>query len=233
MTYSVKWVPTTSKFENRFHVYLDTNFFEHQIHWFSIFNSFMMVIFLCGLVALILMRTLKNDYQKYSNEADDLDLDRVVDESGWKQVHGDVFRAPPYLMLFCAVVGAGAHLALLLVCVLGLAVASSLYITRGATLTTALICYALTSFAGGYTSASLFKRHGGERWKSLMAVVALLFPTVVFSLVLSLNTVAVLYASSAAIPIGTMLAVFALWLFVSLPLTVGGTLLGINIFCHS
>ena len=35
--------------------YLDQDFFEHQIHWFSIFNSFMMVIFLVGLVLLILM----------------------------------------------------------------------------------------------------------------------------------------------------------------------------------
>ena len=33
--------------------------FNLQIHWFSLFNSFMMVVFLCGLVALILMRTLK------------------------------------------------------------------------------------------------------------------------------------------------------------------------------
>ena len=31
---------------------------------FSIFNSFMMVLFLCGIVALILMRTLRNDYAK-------------------------------------------------------------------------------------------------------------------------------------------------------------------------
>ena len=52
-------------------MYLDNEFFEHQIHWFSIFNSFMMVIFLCGLVALILVRTLKKDYQKYSQDADE------------------------------------------------------------------------------------------------------------------------------------------------------------------
>ncbi len=45
--------------------YLDYNFFEHQIHWFSIFNSFMMVIFLCGLVSLILLRTLRNDYARF------------------------------------------------------------------------------------------------------------------------------------------------------------------------
>lgn len=35
-----------------------------QIHWFSIFNSFMMVLFLTGLVAMILLRTLKRDYAR-------------------------------------------------------------------------------------------------------------------------------------------------------------------------
>lgn len=44
-----------------------------QIHWFSIFNSFMMVIFLTGLVSMILMRTLRNDYAKYARDDDDLE----------------------------------------------------------------------------------------------------------------------------------------------------------------
>lgn len=43
LTFSVNWVPTTKTFEKRFDRYLDFDFFEHQIHWFSIFNSFMMV----------------------------------------------------------------------------------------------------------------------------------------------------------------------------------------------
>lgn len=47
--------------------------FHVQIHWFSIFNSFMMVIFLTGLVSMILMRTLRNDYAKYAREDDDLE----------------------------------------------------------------------------------------------------------------------------------------------------------------
>lgn len=58
------WVPVDTPFSKRFDSYLDPTFFEHQIHWFSIFNSFMMVIFLCGLVSLILVRTLKNDFAK-------------------------------------------------------------------------------------------------------------------------------------------------------------------------
>lgn len=49
------------------------SFFHMQIHWFSIFNSFMMVIFLTGLVSMILMRTLRNDYAKYAREDDDLE----------------------------------------------------------------------------------------------------------------------------------------------------------------
>lgn len=47
--------------------------FTLQIHWFSVFNSFMMVIFLTGLVSMILMRTLRNDYAKYAREDDDLE----------------------------------------------------------------------------------------------------------------------------------------------------------------
>ena len=45
-----------------------------QIHWFSIFNSFMMVIFLIGLVSMILMRTLRKDYARYrrDEEIDDM-----------------------------------------------------------------------------------------------------------------------------------------------------------------
>jgi transmembrane 9 superfamily member 3 len=64
-SYSVRWVPTTETFETRFDRYLDDDFFEHQIHWFAIFNSFMMVVFLSGVVMLILVRTLKSDYAKY------------------------------------------------------------------------------------------------------------------------------------------------------------------------
>ncbi|KAF0303340.1 Transmembrane 9 superfamily member 3 [Amphibalanus amphitrite] len=68
LTYEVVWKKSPVKFEDRFDKYLDPSFFQHRIHWFSIFNSFMMVIFLVGLVSMILMRTLKKDYQRYSKD---------------------------------------------------------------------------------------------------------------------------------------------------------------------
>ncbi|GBP69328.1 Transmembrane 9 superfamily member 3 [Eumeta japonica] len=106
-TYEVNWKKSNIKFEDRFDKYLDPNFFQHRIHWFSIFNSFMMVIFLVGLVSMILMRTLRKDYARYSKDDDLDDLEKDLgDEYGWKQVHGDVFRPVPHLALFSALIGA-------------------------------------------------------------------------------------------------------------------------------
>lgn len=61
---------------------------QFQIHWFSIFNSFMMVVFLIGLVAMILVRTLHKDYARYSKDEEMDDMERDLgDEYGWKQVN--------------------------------------------------------------------------------------------------------------------------------------------------
>ncbi|OIW00564.1 hypothetical protein TanjilG_24294 [Lupinus angustifolius] len=230
LTYSVKWIPTNVTFRHRFDVYLDYPFFEHQIHWFSIFNSFMMVIFLTGLVSMILMRTLRNDYAKYAREDDDLEsLERdVSEESGWKLVHGDVFRPPRYLVVLSAVVGTGAQLALLVLLVILLAIIGMLYIGRGAIVTTFIVCYALTSFISGYVSGGMYSRNGGKSWIKSMILTASLFPFLCFGIGFFLNTIAIFYGSLAAIPFGTMVVVFVIWAFISFPLALLGTVVGRN-----
>jgi transmembrane 9 superfamily protein 3 len=116
-TYSVHWISTTKSFDTRFNRYLEYDFFEHKIHWFSVFNSFMMVIFLCGLVSLILLRTLRNDFARYAKDEDvDIEGIQVIGEDfGWKQIHGDVFRPPVFLILFSAILGSGWQLLVLVV----------------------------------------------------------------------------------------------------------------------
>lgn len=74
-TYEIIWKPSTVPFDKRFEKYLDPSFFQHRIHWFSIFNSFMMVIFLVGLVWMILLRTLNKDYARYQKETIDIEMD--------------------------------------------------------------------------------------------------------------------------------------------------------------
>jgi len=228
-TYSVDWVTSTTPFHRRFDRYLDYDFFEHQIHWFSIFNSFMMVIFLTGIVSLILMRTLRKDYAKYARETGDLDdLDQELDESGWKQVHGDVFRAPPNLTLFCALIGTGSQLATMVFLMILFATATTLYMGRGAIIVSFIVCYALTSLVAGYSSGALYSRSGGATWIHTMLLTAGLFPGLCFALTLVLNTVAVFYKSLAAVPFTSVLMVLLIWVFLSVPLCIIGTILGRN-----
>ena len=59
---------------------------------FSIINSLMIVLFLSGMVAMIMMRTLHRDFNRYNaTEA----AEDVEEETGWKLVHGDVYAASP------------------------------------------------------------------------------------------------------------------------------------------
>lgn len=229
-TYSVKWEQTIIPFPKRFERYLDYNFFEHQIHWFSIFNSFMMVIFLTGLVSMILMRTLRNDYAKYAREDDDLEtLERdVSEESGWKLVHGDVFRSPRHLVLLSALVGTGAQLALLILSVIIIAIVGMLYVGRGTIVTAFILCYALTSFVAGYVSGGFYSRNDGKHWIKAMLLTASFFPFTCFGIGFILNTIAIGYHSLAAIPFGTMVVMFVIWAFISFPLATLGTIVGRN-----
>jgi len=40
-------------------------------------------------------------------EEEDVEDKGLGEESGWKLVHGDVFRKPEHLTLFCALIGTG------------------------------------------------------------------------------------------------------------------------------
>lgn len=230
-SFTVNWVPTDIPFARRFERYLDYNFFEHQIHWFSIFNSFMMVIFLMGLVSMILLRTLRRDYARYSKvDSDDLEsLERDLnEETGWKLVHGDVFRPPPHLEILAALIGTGVQLVLLVLTVILITIGGTLFVERGTIVTVFIVCYALTSFVGGYISGGFYSRNDGRAWIRTMLLTANLFPLSVTSIAFVLNTIAIFYQSLAAVPFGSIVVVVLIWMFISLPLCLLGTVVGRN-----
>jgi len=229
-SYEVIWKKQDTKFEDRFDKYLDPNFFQHRIHWFSIFNSFMMVIFLVGLVTMILMRTLRKDYARYSKEDEMDDMERDLgDEYGWKQVHGDVFRPAASPMLFSALIGTGSQLTVVVLFVVLFAILGELYTERGSLLSTAIFVYAATAPVNGYFGGSLYARMGGKVWIRQMLLSAFFLPFVVCGTAFFINFIAIYYHASRAIPFGTMVAVTCICLFVILPLTLVGTVLGRNL----
>jgi hypothetical protein len=120
-SFSVEWIKTEVPYAKRMTLFRDS-FFEAdlEIHWLSILNSFVLVLLLTGFVILILRRILHSDYDRYSRSTQNSDDD--IDDSGWKLVHGDVFRLPPQVTLLSAFCGSGAHLAIMSVVCLGMAI---------------------------------------------------------------------------------------------------------------
>jgi transmembrane 9 superfamily protein 2/4 len=116
-TYGVYWRLSPTPFATRWDKYLHV--YDAKIHWFSLVNSAVIVVFLIGMVSTILVRTLKKDIARY-NRLDQLGLDDfgangsmedgMQEDSGWKLVHGDVFRPPKNPLFLAVVVGNGAQL---------------------------------------------------------------------------------------------------------------------------
>ncbi|XP_026966704.1 transmembrane 9 superfamily member 1 isoform X3 [Sagmatias obliquidens] len=114
-TYSVHWSETSVERRSDRRRGDDGGFFPRtlEIHWLSIINSMVLVFLLVGFVAVILMRVLRNDLARYNldeettsgGSGDDFDQG----DNGWKIIHTDVFRFPPYRGLLCAVLGVGAQ----------------------------------------------------------------------------------------------------------------------------
>jgi transmembrane 9 superfamily protein 2/4 len=97
-TYDVFWEKSDIEWSNRWDAYLVANSPNDKVHWFSITNSIMIVLFLTVMIAMILVRALRKDIAQYNDPSS---LEEAKEESGWKLVHGDVFRPPQYApMLF-------------------------------------------------------------------------------------------------------------------------------------
>jgi len=231
-SYSVHWIATDVPYKERMNRYAQYSFLPQsfEIHWLSIINSFVLVLLLTGFLAIILMRVLKNDFSRYTRATEDLEDDE--EETGWKLVHGDVFRLPPCFSIFCACVGTGAQLFTLVFFILVLAVMNMFYPgNRGAMYTAAIVLYALTAGTAGFVSAHIYCRlSAGEsaRWAWNLVLTATLFPAPVFVMFCFLNTVAIMYNSQAALPFGTILVIMVIWALVTLPLTVIGGIVGRN-----
>lgn len=144
-------------------------------------------------------------------------------QSGWKLIHGDVFRFPENPRLFCAAVGVGNQLIVLTFCHLTLALMGLISTTRrGSVMAGVVVLYCLTSFVSGYTSVRLYRQMGGKDWTRCIMLTAALFPGPVVAVFMWVNSIALMHRSTSALPFTAILTVMALFIFISLPLTVVG-----------
>lgn len=222
-TYSVKFEENNSiKWASRWD-YILVSMPHTNIQWFSIMNSLVIVLFLSGMVAMIMLRTLHKDIARYNQ----VDQEDAQEESGWKQVHGDVFRPPRKGMLLSVFLGQGTQIFIMTFITLFLACLGFLSpANRGALMTCAVVLWVLLGTPAGYVSARLYKTFGGEKWKTNVLLTALLCPGIVFADFFLMNLILWVEGSSAAIPFGTLVAILAMWFGISVPLTFIGAYFG-------
>lgn len=220
-TYSVNWVPSDTVWATRWDKYLHV--YDPSIHWFSLINSIIIVIFLTGVVSAILIRTLRKDIARYN----EIDLSEDIQEdSGWKLVHGDVFRSPSNRMLLSVFLGSGVQLFVMTAVTLTFALLGFLSPSNRGSLTTIMIVfYTFFGFIGGYVSTSFYKTFGGESFKLNAVLTPTLVPGIIFVVFFILNFFLVFSRSSGAVPFGTMFAIVAIWFIISLPLSGLGSFL--------
>ncbi|AOA63054.1 Cellular adhesion and filamentous growth protein [Komagataella phaffii] len=221
-TYSVFFIPSETAWATRWDKYLHV--YDPKIQWFALVNFSVIVLLLSIIMSHILVRSLRNDIRKY-NEVD-LDED-VMDETGWKLIHGDVFRAPKKKLILCVLVGSGVQMLLMaftttFFALLGLLSPSN----RGSLSTVMIIFYATFGSVGSFVSANLYKTFQGEDWKKNMLLNPVLVPGAIFLVFIGLNFVLIAVHSSGAVPIGTLFAIVFIWFIFSVPLSVAGSFFG-------
>lgn len=225
-SYSVAWADSATPFARRFGAYLDAAFFEHRVHAFAVLNAAALVLVLVGLTAGVLVKALRADFRRYEGDLDALEraaggggpgaasasAASLGEESGWKAVHGDVFRAPRRPELLSALTGAGAQLAALAGGTVLAAAGGDLFEDRGAITSVAIAAYAVTALLGGAVSGSHYARLGGRRWVRTALLTSAAFPTAIGGIGLALNALATLYGSLAAVSFTAAAAVGSVWL---------------------
>ena len=210
------------KWASRWDTYL--MMMDDQIHWFSIINSMMIVLFLSGMVALIMLRTLHRDISRY-NQLET--AEEAQEESGWKLVHGDVFRPPGAYGMLSVFVGTGFQLIGMTCVTMVFAVLGFLSpANRGGLMTAMLLLYVIMGVVNGYVSARLYKMFKGADWKINTLKAAFVFPGVVFVIFCILNSFIWGQKSSGAVPFGTFFVLIFLWFGISVPLVFMGSYFG-------
>ncbi|KAF3901695.1 hypothetical protein ABW20_dc0102088 [Dactylellina cionopaga] len=254
-TYSVYWEEDESiEWHNRWDLYFVNQDQSSNIHVLAIINSLVISFLLSGVVGVILLRTLNREIQSYNAKStgedgkrmkrlptvsdnvlgitsvaddDDDDDDLLEDTTGWKLVHGDVFRPPAFGGLLAPLVGSGVQI---LVTMFSLIIFSLIGVLnpsyRGGFVSFGLFLFVFAGLFSGYFSSRVYKAFGGDNWVKNAALTSLLVPGFVFSAVFILNLFVWAQASSSAIPFFTLVALVSMWLLISVPLVLLGAWFG-------
>ncbi|CAC9511830.1 putative endosomal integral membrane protein [Leishmania infantum JPCM5] len=223
-SYSVEWVVSTTPWKTRWDNYVDDNSRESKARWHSIVNVLSLVLLQSVLLWYILVRSVRRDILSYNEE--DLLGDR--EDSGWKLVHGDVFRPPRGAVFLSVLVGNGMQIMCMVIASLLFAVAGMLsHDSRGTLASLLVMLFVLFSSVNGLVTASLIKLLRRRSWQAIF-LTSIALPGFLFVVYLTLNFIHLGSHAASTLPFTSLLYLLALWLCVSVPLCFGGAVAGFS-----
>lgn len=150
------------------------------------------------------------------------------EESGWKLIHGDVFRPPQHFpMLLSVAFGTGVQLGTAIFATLFCGLVGILNpMKKGQMLTTIILLYVLSGSVAGYCSSRMYKLFDAKAWKRATLLTATAFPGLLVGMFLCLDVFLSFVGAATASSVWTILAIFLLWVCISTPLVFVGSYFG-------
>lgn len=161
---------------------------------------------------------------------DDLGLNDMDDSlnSGWRSIVNDVSTMPDKPLILAILAGTGIQLLFTTIAVAVLCASGVLGPEhRGSVISFSILLFVLAGYTSGFAGIQFYKRFTGEsytrvNWVSVSMYCGGGFTGAIFTIVLILNLFVWAKDSSTALPFGTIMALFLLFLLLEIPLSILG-----------
>ena len=223
-TYDIIFEKSNKTFSLRWDHYKTSN---TKIHWIGISLSEAIIFSLTFIILIVLMKNINTEVDLYNNQIINFEF---IDYYTWKELSGDVFRAPlKNPMLLSAIIGNGFQLLCMLTITLFLgSIGFSNPEKRANLLNIGIIFFCIMGLPGGYMSSKIYQFFKGKSWLLNAILTSLVFPGTLLFGYFFVNIILTLEKSSAAVNISDIISLFILWVFCTFPLILIGSFLGIK-----
>lgn len=219
-SYEVQWTLAEMDWSDRWDIYLigmpDTFF-----HIVGLIKGLFLCTIVLSTLGASMIKTLRRDIAEFSNREGPID-------HGWRAIRGDVFRPPAnHPMILSVLFGTGIQLTIASLMTLIAATMQWVNVMiNGQILTMFIISCAFSSVLAGFGTAKLNKFLGATNYQTCALWTAVLVPSIIFFLFIIINSILSFAQAATALSMWIVLNLLFLWLFVTIPLIVLGSLLG-------
>ena len=195
------------------------------IHWAGIIISEVLIVIISAIIVIVLCRNLSVDISSYNYRVSQLE---EINEYDWKQIAGDVFRAPSVnVALLSSMLGTGTQLFLMIVATLFFGIFGFMNPEqRSNILNIGILFFCFMGLPGGYIAALFYRFWGGKSWIKVSLLTSFIFPgTLIFGYII-VNIILTIEKSNASVHFSDIISLFVLWIFCTLPLILIGSFFG-------